>query len=128
MKLSYHKNSTTSNDKGFTIIEVMVVIGIFAIGILAVASMQISAARANRSATLRTDAITRASERMENLVSQTYSSIAGGNETVDNYTISWTVSEDTLLPDTKEITVTVTWDDWQGIRTMTLNHIVAKLD
>ena len=128
MKLFYDVNRRAGNENGFTIIEVMIVIGVFAIGILAVANMQITAFRANRAAMLQTNAITRGSERMENLISQNYAAIVSGNETVENFNISWAVSDNTPLPDTKTIAVTVTWNDMAGPRNMTLNHIVAKLD
>jgi len=127
MKSLYHSISETK-DNGFTIIEVMVVIGIFAIGIMAVASMQVSAFQGNRSAMLRTNAITLAAERMENLVSQNYALISADGETVDNLDIKWTVSENTPLPDTKTIAVTVTWNDRGTLQNVDLSHIIAKLD
>jgi prepilin-type N-terminal cleavage/methylation domain-containing protein len=130
MKSQYHSN-TMINEKGFTIIEVMIVIGIFAIGILSVASMQVSAFQGNRSATLRTRAITLASEQMENLISQNYGTIAGSTNpiTVDHFDISWVVTNSTSLsPATKTIVVTVTWTDRGEIRNVNLNHIIAKLN
>jgi type IV pilus assembly protein PilV len=127
MKSLSHSNSETKNN-GFTIIEVMVVIGIFAIGILAVASMQVSAFQGNRTAMLRTNAITLATERMENLVSQNYALISADSETVDNLDIIWTVSENTPLTDTKTIVVTVTWNDRGTFQNVNLSHIIAKLD
>lgn len=128
MKTLGQPNTKINNDKGFTIIEVMVVIGIFAIGILAVASMQVSAFQGNRSATLRTIAITLASERMENLISQDYVAIVSGNQTVDNYDISWTVTNDSPLANTKTITVTTTWNDRGESRNVNLSYILAKLN
>jgi type IV pilus assembly protein PilV len=129
MKSQYHLNTVT-NEKGFTIIEVMIVIGIFAIGILAVASMQVSAFQGNRSATLRTMAITLASEHMENLASQNYGTIAGSNNptTVANFDISWVVTNNTPLSATKTLEVTVTWNDRGETRNVNLNHIIAKLN
>ncbi len=128
MKLNGRSNSNISNDKGFTIIEVLVVIGLFAIGILAVASMQVTAFQGNRSAMLQTNAITLATERMENLISQDYAAIVSGNDTEANFDISWTVLNDTPMNNTKTITVTVTWNDRGGNRDVELNNIVARLD
>jgi len=127
MKSLSHSNSETKNN-GFTIIEVMVVIGIFAIGILAVASMQVSAFQGNRTAMLRTNAITLATERMENLVSQNYALISADSETVDNLDIIWTVSENTPLTDTKTIAVMVTWNDRGTFQNVNLIYIIARLD
>lgn len=128
MKTLCQPNTKVNNDKGFTIIEVMIVIGIFAIGILAVASMQVSAFQGNRSATLRTIAITLASERMENLISQDYGAIVSGNQTVDNFDISWTVTNDSPLAKTKTITATTTWNDRGESRNVNLSYILAKLN
>ena len=128
MKTLCQPNTKVNNDKGFTIIEVMIVIGIFAIGILAVASMQVSAFQGNRSATLRTIAITLASERMENLISQDYGAIVSGNQTVDNFDISWTVTNDSPLAKTKTITATTTWNDRGDSRNVNLSYILAKLN
>ncbi len=127
MKTLGQPNTKINNDKGFTIIEVMIVIGIFAIGILAVASMQVSAFQGNRSATLRTIAITLASERMENLISQDYGAIVSDSQAEDNFDISWTVTNDSPLPDTKTITVTTTWNDRGESRNVNLSYILAKL-
>jgi len=128
MKLNGRSNSNISNDKGFTIIEVLVVIGLFAIGILAVASMQVTAFQGNRSAMLQTNAITLATERMENLISQNYATIVSGSENQANFNIAWNVQDDTPLENTKTITVTVTWNDRGGTRDVVLNTILANLD
>jgi type IV pilus assembly protein PilV len=128
MKTIGQPNTKVNNDKGFTIIEVMIVIGIFAIGILAVASMQVSAFQSNRSATLRTMAITLASERMENLASQDYGAIVSDSQAVDNFDISWTVTNDSPLANTKTITVTTTWNDRGESRNVNLSYIIAKLN
>ena len=50
---------------GFTLVEVMIAIAIFSIGILAVAGMQTDASRLNRTAMLQTMAANVASEAME---------------------------------------------------------------
>ncbi len=128
MKTPCQPHTTVNNDKGFTIIEVMIVIGIFAIGILAVASMQVSAFQGNRSATLRTMAITLASERMENLISQDYGAIVSDSQAVDNFNISWTVTNDSPLANTKTITVTTNWNDRGESRNVNLSYIIANLD
>lgn len=127
MKPLNHSKEEPVNEKGFTIIEVMVVIGIFAIGILAVASMQVSAFQGNRSATLRTIAITLASEQMEDLITTDYGLIVSGNRTEDNFNISWTVTNDTPLSGTKTIAVTVTWNDRGESRNVDLSYIIANL-
>jgi type IV pilus assembly protein PilV len=56
------------NTRGFTLPEVLIAISIFAIGFLAVASMQISANHSNRRASDITEATAIASDNMERLM------------------------------------------------------------
>ncbi len=119
------------NNRGFSLIEVMVALGIFSIGILAVASMQISAAQGNLSARMRTEAVTLASERLEILNSKGYNhnDLSPGthtDSTNDVYLLEWTVTEDTTLK-TKTIALTVTWNDRGSTQSTNLNYIRADL-
>jgi prepilin-type N-terminal cleavage/methylation domain-containing protein len=59
-------------DGGFTILEIMLAIGILSIGLLAIASMQISAVRGNSSARDISEAATLAELQMETLMSLPY--------------------------------------------------------
>ena len=58
--------------KGFTLLEVIVAISILTIGLLAVASMQVSAIRGNASAYGITEATSWASDQMEKLMALPY--------------------------------------------------------
>jgi type IV pilus modification protein PilV len=60
------------NEEGFTIIEVLMAICIFAIGMLAVATMQYSAIRVNSSANHLTERTNYAMDQMEKLMSRPY--------------------------------------------------------
>ena len=86
-----------NNDKGFTLIEMLIAISIFAIGFLAVASLQISAGKNNRTASETTAAVNIASDRMERLmavqwvVTNTDLNADGVNDAkIVNLTVSWT--------------------------------------
>lgn len=110
-------------DEGFTLIEVLIAISILAVGLLAVATMQITSIKVNSTAGQITDRITLAQDKLEELMALPYSSPwledlgdppsgtdTNGNthqETTDDYTISWTVTDDILASNTKLITVTV---------------------
>ncbi|MCK5100316.1 MAG: prepilin-type N-terminal cleavage/methylation domain-containing protein, partial [Desulfobacteraceae bacterium] len=57
------------SQKGFTILEVMIAMAIFAIGILGVAKMQIKSTTGNTTARTITEATTVAVDRVERLIS-----------------------------------------------------------
>ena len=97
---------------GFTLMEVMIGMAIFLIGFLAIGSLQTKAFYGNSTAREATEAATRVSDQLETLISMPYNSIVDGGPVTDGaYTVSWTVLNDTPLPNTKTITVTVNWLD-----------------
>ena len=101
-----------SNNKGFTLVEVMIGMAIFIIGYLAVASMQIAAIRGDASARKTTEAATLAADRLETLIVLPYENIAGGGPVTEGaYEVSWQVDPDPFPPLTnvKTITVKVEW-------------------
>ena len=72
--------------------------------------MQIAAINGNASALEATEAATRATNQLETLIALPYDSIVGGGpDTQGAYTTSWAVLDDTPLPNSKTITVTVDW-------------------
>lgn len=119
---------TSQKDQGFTLIEVLIALTIFAVGLLAVAAMQTSAITVNSTAGQMTTRMTWAQDKLEELMALPYSdplledlgdppsgTDSAGNlhqETISegsvNYTILWTITDDTLITGTKLITVTVT--------------------
>ncbi|MBN1932207.1 MAG: prepilin-type N-terminal cleavage/methylation domain-containing protein [Desulfobacterales bacterium] len=125
MKVLTHFKPRANNEKGFTLIEVLLVMGVFAIGILAVASMEITAFQGNRSARLRTEAATRASEYLEGLVFQGYSAISNGSATEGDIGLLWTVLNNTPINDTKTITVTASWNDRGELRNVVFSYIIT---
>jgi type IV pilus assembly protein PilV len=117
---------------GFTLIEVLIALAIFSIGILAVGGMQISAIRANALARSLTEVTTMAADRMEKLIQlssndpaltagiYTPSATSDGidnnrNGIIDergetgNMAISWTITDNGVLTNCKTIVVTITW-------------------
>jgi len=104
------KNARQITNRGFTLVEVMIGMAIFFIGFLAVGSMQIAAINGNSGAREATEAATRATDQLETLIALPYDSIVDGGPVTDGaYTVSWDVTDDTPLPNTKTITVTVDW-------------------
>jgi len=65
-------NRIKKNDEGFTLVEVMIAICVLAIGLLAIASMQVGAANTNANARDISEAVTVAEQQMEILMSLPY--------------------------------------------------------
>ncbi len=88
-------------EAGFSLLEVLVAMAIFAIGILAVYSMQFTAIRGNATARGVTENITLASGKVEELMALAYDhsdlSVGLHQETPTGYqTIQWQVTADCL--------------------------------
>lgn len=117
---------TLIRQDGFTLIEVLIAITIFAVGLLAVAAMQNSAILMNSNAGKISNLSTCGMDKIEELAALPYDDPwleSAGNppggidsagqehqqDSIDgNYTITWTVLDDDPLPNIKNITVTVT--------------------
>jgi prepilin-type N-terminal cleavage/methylation domain-containing protein len=132
MKVGYD-----NDDNGFTLIEVLIAMVIFAIGILAIAGMQVSSIQGNHSARLRTEAISYASKKMDTLIAQGYSgvSIEKGSATEGSIVLDWEISDPdnpvsgTIpVPGTKTIVLETTWDDKWGVKSVTLRYIMYNPD
>ena len=105
---------TLKKEDGYTLIEVLIALTIFAVGLLAVAGMQISAIRMNSTAGNLTNLSIWGMDKIEELIAIPYSdhfldsAVNPHQEQLGDYTISWTVIDDHPITNTKNITVTVT--------------------
>jgi len=129
-----HNKVKTTGEGGFTLLEVIVAVSILTFGLLAVASMQMTAIRGNYNASNITEATTVAQDRLEELMGLPYGhndliDSAGGGVTdhpdpptptaATGYTINYTVDSDTLVTNAKLIELTVTWLD-KGVQKETV--------
>ena len=123
--------SVINNQDGFTLIEGVMAIAIFAIGILAVGYMQLSAIKTNGSARMVTDAYSMASEKIEEFMTLPYDS--GLSYGLDNsspkagYTIAQAVSLNSTVPETQRIDVTVSWRQRGSDRRLRLSHLRSEI-
>lgn len=138
-----------SNEKGFTLLEIIVAISILTFGILAVASMQVSSMRGNSFAGSVTEATALAGDRLERLIALSYddgllnddngNGSGGLNDTGDDadyddtrvmdpvtYTVCTNLAIDTPRNNTKTIKVIVTWTDRGFQKSVSLQHVKAR--
>ena len=103
-----------AENSGFSLVEVLIAMAIFAIGILGVATMQISSTNGNTTARMSSEASEFAQSQIDQLLAETtYTNVVDGNAvTADGYTVQWTVVNESDIDldgnnDTKEVRVIV---------------------
>lgn len=118
-----HRSDKTRGFKGedgFTLLEVIMAISILTVGLLAVASMQVSAMRGNAFSMSVTESTDRVQDVVEKLLALNINSTLLNEDDHDeseldldasDYQVKWTVQDNTPLPNVKKITVTVEWQD-----------------
>ena len=143
--------AASSNCRGYTLIEILMAMAIFSIGILAVYAMQIMAVKENSVGRDVTEKATWAMDRIEELIALPYDDTdldagshdpAQDSDGIDNNNngqidesgetgfigISWNVQEDTPLQGTKTILVTLTRTTVHpGQRRVNLRYIKANM-
>jgi prepilin-type N-terminal cleavage/methylation domain-containing protein len=130
------KHKMHLNSKGFTLIEVLIVMAIFSIGVLAVAAMQITSTKGNASARRITEATALAENQIEELMRLDYDNDDnlkpeynphGGPQGA--YTVNWNVTEIDLDADgnndSKKIDMTVSWSYGRD-RDVSIQYIIAE--
>jgi len=94
-----YKQKIKKNNRGFTLIEVLIGMVIFTIGILAVATLQASSTKSNSSARRITEALSLAESKIEDLMLLPYDHAdlnpvdSPYEEIREPYTINWDVTE-----------------------------------
>ena len=134
MKRFNLKMHSLGGEKGFTMIEILIAISIFAVGMLAVATMQVSGIHGNATAKTLTSAAAWAADRLESLMVRPYDHIdldPAGNPhsggTKGRYSISWNVTENDVLPNSKTITVNVSYNDRGKPKNVSLTYYKSNI-
>jgi type IV pilus assembly protein PilV len=142
------------NERGFSIIEVMIAISILSIGILALASMQVAAMRGNSFAGSVTEGSTWALDQIEKLMNLPWddasledADLDGGaglaNIGFDNnpstqadadfmiirgrYAIHWNVANNVVTANTRTVNVIVTWSDHGVQKSVSIRRVLARI-
>jgi type IV pilus assembly protein PilV len=120
-------NKTVGKQNGFTLVEVLIGLIILAIGLLAVAGMQIIATRGGYSSNHLTQATTFAQDKLEQLKNFPFQNLASGQDQVTGtgtiFSRQYGVADITAT--IKMITVTVQWTD-RGNHSIRFSTIRAK--
>ena len=126
-------------DRGYTLIEIMIAISIFAIGFLAIAYLQITASKNSRTGSEITEAATIATERIEMLMVLPFDDPLldptanphppAPDDSQGKYSIQWIVADADLnangTNDSKVVNMTVSWP---GARNKAVNIDFIKPD
>jgi type IV pilus assembly protein PilV len=108
-----------SRGEGFTLIEVMIALVVLAVGLLALATMQIVSIRANAYSSEMTYSTMLAQQQLEILKNLSFSDADltdGTHDTLPpvvekgaSYTVTWEVQDHPTIQNMKTITLDVTW-------------------
>ena len=131
MPFNCHSEPRQKCSGGFTLIEVLLAMAIFSIGILAAASMNVATINGNATARFNSEAAVMAQDQLERLIAMPFDPVSPPTElapgyvspeiTAENgrYRIWWQVSaiDDPVL-DAVTVTMTAEWDDRGRTRSM----------
>jgi type IV pilus assembly protein PilV len=114
--------STVSRKKrrsaGFSLIEVTIAMVILGIGLLSAAQMIPLAMAGVTQARVRTNAVQEAQQRLDDLMANDFDDAALNagtyTETVGNYNLTWTITDNNPVPRSKRIELTAAWTTVTG--------------
>jgi len=107
------------NDKGFTLLEILVAVTLLSIGLLGIAGLTVGIMRGNRHSKMATTATTLAQDRMEEIRRRDYSDVTETNFPDEDYNTMTnfffykrvtSIAVDSPSPNLKTVKVTVSWD------------------
>jgi prepilin-type N-terminal cleavage/methylation domain-containing protein len=104
-----------ASHEGFSLIEVLVAIGIFSVAILGLAVGAITITRANKTSQFHTVGTKLAQDKLEQLKASAFAAVGAGGDVPPPvqgvaFTRNWTVTNSTAT--FKQINVTVQWTDY----------------
>lgn len=134
------------NNSGFTLLEILIAMVIFSIGLLGVAKMQISSIQGNAYSQDVTEATFIAKDKIEELMAVNYNNLnflndvnnnganGGGlddtgavaadySQVIGRYTLSWNVSIDFPIDRTKTLRIIVNWQDRGQAKNVTMDYM-----
>lgn len=138
-----------ADNAGFSLIEVMIGVLIFSIGVLAIFGMQLSGIRGNSTARHYTETATIGVDKIEELIALPYTDdslkdedndgVAGlfdVGESADSgpeddpagrYTIFWNVADDDLVEHSKTVSVIILWSGTGMQRSVSMQRVIPEI-
>lgn len=101
------------NDKGFSILEVMVGLIIFTVGLLLLSSMMMVSLKGNKWSNKTTQTVQLVRDKMEDFRNEDISSMVNGSDVVDGINRAWFFED--LTSNLKKLTVVVDWTDERDV-------------
>ncbi len=99
-----------SNNKGFTLIEILVGLVLFAVGAVVFAQMQVLSVKGSSFGKDALTAVTLGEQNLEQIKNTNFDAIAGNTVTSGNMTVTWTVTTSGPAKSRyKTILLTVSW-------------------
>ena len=137
------------NEKGFTLLEVLIAVAIFTVGILGVNAMQLASIKGDSTAGRITQSTNWAADRVEQLLQEGYADVndtngdgaagmdytdeagkpADGSDTSPDgvYEVFWNVDDGQIVTGAKAVRVITRWTDRGIQRTLTLNYSIPEI-
>lgn len=109
--------------QGFTLVEIMMVMVILAVGVLPIAVIQHQARREVNEADRHTQAIAVAQMQLERMKSATFNTAVAGNGTVGN--VTWVAQIDNVSFGLNRLTVTASWREKSNVESLTVSDLVS---
>ena len=98
------------NSQGFTLVEILVALVLFAVGAVVFAQMQVTAVKGSTFGKEALTAIILGQQNLEVLKNTAFGSIASNSVVSGNMTVTWTVTTSGTAPSQyKTIVLTVSW-------------------
>ncbi len=113
-------------------IEILMAMSILAVGILAVVAMQTASAKGNLTSSMSTDGLIFAVTQLETLMDRpwTHADLDANSphsDTQGQYTVTWDVTDDDVISNTKTINMTVTWSNWGLKKQISVAYIIPRI-
>ena len=122
-----------SNKQGFTLLEIIIALSILSIGLLGLASLQLTAIRGKAFAEDFSKEEILAASRMRSLLALPYTDadLTAGSHTdpspPSGYEVTWQVSDNDPVKSTKTIVLTVTWADHGIKKSVAMSRILVHM-